>query len=52
MIDEKVDDSIKQHTKKVDWQMEQEQKTEAEPEYKSLKNASTFKPPSPKSKKS
>lgn len=56
MIDAKVDDAIKQHTKKIDWQTEQEIKlsAEGEPEYKSMKNASTFIPPSqsPKSKKS
>lgn len=47
MIDERVQDSIKQHIKKVKWQEEQDAKSKEQlgSGYTSIKDASVTKPP-------
>ena len=51
MIDEIVEDAIKQHKKKVAWQVEQEQ-NQSGSVYKSAKDAATYYVPSYKNESS
>ena len=45
MIDDRVNDALRAHVKKVAWQQDQEEKSPASALYKSGKDASTFVPP-------